>query len=132
MPPLDYVSIIRSVYGDRRAMLAGTAALAAGYKLNNSMSPEFALMADINPGTSVTAQASSTYASHSAAQAGAARGVGEGQPHGLVAVVRGVVEDHTIAAEERSQRLVHVVEQRQALGEAREPRHGFERHLGLG
>jgi len=31
-------------------------ALASGYKLVNSMSPEFALMADINPGTSVTTQ----------------------------------------------------------------------------
>jgi len=37
-----------------------TSALAAGYKLTNSMSPEFALMADINPGKSVNPQAGVT------------------------------------------------------------------------
>jgi len=35
-------------------------ALAAGYKMNNSMGPEFALMSDINPGKTITAQAGVT------------------------------------------------------------------------
>jgi len=38
----------------------GAAALSAGYKLNNSMSPEFALMSDINPGKAITQQAGVT------------------------------------------------------------------------
>jgi diguanylate cyclase (GGDEF)-like protein len=46
MPALDYVSIIRSVYGDRRAMLLGTftAALAAALTAHSASSPALALV----------------------------------------------------------------------------------------
>lgn len=46
MPALDYVSIIRSVYGDRRTMLAGTfvAAIASALSAHNAQSPALGLV----------------------------------------------------------------------------------------